>query len=132
MRPQCLKCKSTRVSIERRLNGNLRCLDCGEVWTRVEEDQAIIRDLREQLDTKGVFCGYCKVSLPEGSTWEQLQAHTRTCAQHPLAVALEALRFYADPVNYVEQETGIGMFPSAVDKDGGSRAQEAVRKASSD
>lgn len=95
MRPRCLKCGSTNVSIERRPDGLLRCLDCGQVWTRAEEDQAVIRDLREQLDTlrvgKGPFCSYCYESFP-GGTWEQLQAHIRTCEKHPMHTLLVEAR----------------------------------------
>jgi hypothetical protein len=39
---------------------------------------------------------------------------------------LEALRFYANPDNWKEQSTGIGMAPSEAEMDCGSRARNAL------
>ena len=39
---------------------------------------------------------------------------------------LDALRFYSNPDNWKEQETGIGMAPSEAAMDCGSRARDAL------
>ena len=42
---------------------------------------------------------------------------------------LDALKFYADPENWKEQESGIGMYPGEADMDCGGRARAAIAKA---
>jgi hypothetical protein len=39
-----------------------------------------------------------------------------------------ALRFYANTENWKEHETGIGMYPSDADQDGGEKAREALAR----
>ena len=41
---------------------------------------------------------------------------------------LDALRFYAAPENWAEQESGIGMLPSDADSDCGTIARAALEK----
>jgi hypothetical protein len=46
--------------------------------------------------------------------------------EFPEDAMLEALHFYANPDNWKEQETGIGMTLSEVEADYGSRARDAL------
>ena len=77
--------------------------------------------MRERFvrDREGEVIAYCDLAI------DQAQVNAVLIAAAPDMLA--ALQFYANPENWKEQETGIGMYPGeAVDY--GQRARQALAK----
>ena len=64
---RCSWCGSKNLSIERRMDGNCMCLDCGFTEKRKSEDYVVttILELRDYKKCRCSVCGIIKECTPE-------------------------------------------------------------------